>query len=95
VIAFLNSFLNSDKESINSFFRFLSEDVARSISEIIFNCSTSFLRAFSSLFILKSGQRTDIVIKKRGCGLVAQNDIRRSLFHNEAGSLAFVIVTRM
>jgi hypothetical protein len=38
------------------------------------------------------GQPTDIVIKKRGCGLVALNDIRRSLFHNEAGSLPFVIL---
>jgi hypothetical protein len=29
------------------------------------------------------GQSTDIVIKKRGCGPVAWNDIRRSLFHKE------------
>jgi hypothetical protein len=33
--------------------------------------------------------------KKGGCGLIAQNDIHRSLFHNEAGSLPFVIVIRM
>jgi hypothetical protein len=36
-----------------------------------------------------------IVIKKKGCGVSWQNDIHRSLFHNEAGSLPFVIVIRM
>jgi hypothetical protein len=33
--------------------------------------------------------------KKRDVALVAQDKIRRSLFHNEAGSLPIVIVIRM
>jgi hypothetical protein len=33
--------------------------------------------------------------KKRDVALAAQNDIRRSLFHNEAGSLQFIILKRI
>jgi hypothetical protein len=36
-----------------------------------------------------------ITNKKGDVALVAQNDIRQSLFHNEAGSLLFVILIRM
>jgi hypothetical protein len=36
-----------------------------------------------------------VVIKKGDVALVAQNDIRRSLFHNVTGSLPFVILIRM
>jgi hypothetical protein len=36
-----------------------------------------------------------MVIKKRDVALVVQNDIRRTLFHNETGSLPFVILIRM
>jgi hypothetical protein len=36
-----------------------------------------------------------ITNKKGDVALVAQNDIRQSLFHNEAGTLLFVIFIRM